>query len=423
MVDNSSVPSIDGERLYETIQELASYGAFDDPITGTRGVNRLSLTDTDAQARCQVCKWFDEAGLETTVDAIGNLYGLRAGSELGLAPVVSGSHIDTVPRGGAFDGALGILTPLEVVRSLNDRDITTRRPIAVGVFTNEEGTRFNCDMLGSAVAVGRIDLATALAFEDRDGITVGEELVRTGFAGEIDVSAMRPHAFVECHIEQGPILRREELDIGVVTGVQAIIWHDVKITGRAAHAGTTPVECRRDPGVAISRINLKLRELTEESRFGGALRATMGGCELSPGAYNVVPSRARASIDFRNPSDDVMNQVEEELIDFYKWVEEKEKVKVEWERVVRTKPVDFDPAVQDIVAAAADTLGLSNERMLSGAGHDAQEWASVCKTGMIFIPGEHDGVSHSPREHSTKSQCAHGANVLLRTLVALADES
>jgi N-carbamoyl-L-amino-acid hydrolase len=143
----------------------------------------------------------------------------------------------------------------------------------------------------------------------------------------------------------------------------------------------------------------------------------MGGCELSPGAYNVVPSRARASIDFRNPSDDVMNQVEEELIDFYKWVEEKEKVKVEWERVVRTKPVDFDPAVQDIVAAAADTLGLSNERMLSGAGHDAQEWASVCN------PGEHDGVSHSPREHSTKSQCAHGANVLLRTLVALADES
>lgn len=423
MADSSHDLEIDSDRLYETIEKLASYGAFDDPITGARGVNRLALTDTDAQARRQVCHWFDEAGLETIIDAVGNMYGVRAGSEPGMAPVVSGSHIDTVPRGGAFDGALGILAPLEVVRSLNDRDLATRRPVIVGVFTNEEGTRFNCDMLGSAVAAGRIDLDTALGFKDRDGITVGEELIRTGFAGEINVSAMRPHAYVECHIEQGPILGREGLDIGVVTGVQAIFWHDVKITGRAAHAGTTPVEYRRDPGVAASRINLKLRELTEESRFGGALRATMGGCELSPGAYNVVPSQARASIDVRNPSDDVMDDVEGELITFYKWVEDKENVKIEWERVVRTRPIDFDPGVQEIISSAAGALGLGNREMLSGAGHDAQEWASICKTGMIFIPGEHDGVSHSPREHSTEAQCANGANVLLRTLVELADEA
>ena len=257
---------IDDERLYGALEELGRIGAYQDAATGLSGVNRLALTDADAEGRRLVMRWFEQAGLEVTVDSIGNVYARRSGRDDLLAPVLIGSHIDSVPTAGRFDGCLGVLGGLEIVRALDQRGIETQRPLVVGFFTDEEGCRFGIDMLGSAVATGRVAIDDACALTDRDGMTVGDELARIGFRGDADVSAMRPHAYVECHIEQGPVLARAGLDVGVVTGVQAISWQELTILGQSAHAGTTPIEVRRDPGLTAAKINLRMRELATYTR-------------------------------------------------------------------------------------------------------------------------------------------------------------
>jgi N-carbamoyl-L-amino-acid hydrolase len=413
---------INRERLYHAIQELGRIGSYLDERTGLLGVNRLALTAADGEGRRRVVAWMRELGLEVTVDRIGNVFARRAGTAPALAPVLIGSHVDSVPTGGMFDGALGVLGGLEIVRTLDERGVRTRRPLVVAFFTDEEGSRFGTDMLGSAVATGRLALEEAYALRDRDGRVVRDELENIGFLGPAPVDLLRrqpPHAYLECHIEQGPVLRAHERDVGVVTGVQAISWQELTIVGKAAHAGTTPMRLRADAGVAAARINLHLRAMIASGRHGGEMRATMGALQPHPGLVNIVPGRVVATVDLRNPSDAHMAAAEAELVAFYRQVEAEERVEITWRQTARTGSVDFDPKIQDRIAAAADALGLAHQAIVSGAGHDAQEFARLCPAGMVFVPGEHDGISHNPRELSTPAQCADGVDTLLQVALEL----
>jgi len=413
--------SVDGERLYESLRVLGDIGAYD-ADDGLRGVCRLALSAEDGEGRRHVVARMREAGLDVTVDRIGNVFGRRPGKDPSLAPVMIGSHIDSVATAGRFDGCLGVLGGLEVVATLNGAGRETLRPIVVAFFTEEEGARFGTDMLGSAVATGRIPLEHAYALQDRGGKVVREELAAIGFTGEASERLAPPHVYLECHIEQGPVLRAAGRDIGVVAGVQAICWHELTITGKSAHAGTTPMSIRADAGLAAARINVALREMTSCGRFGANLRATMGVIAPYPGLVNVVPGRVIASVDIRNPEDDILVRAEAEVVELYAEVAAAEHVAIDYRRTARTNRVRFDAKVQERVAAAATARGLSHESIVSGAGHDAQEMAAHCPAGMVFVPGEYDGISHNPREWSTREQCANGVNVLLDVALAFADE-
>ncbi len=412
---------IDSDRLQRELEELGRIGRYLDESTGLWGVDRLALTDADGEGRRHVVARMKSLGLTVTIDRIGNVYARREGREK-LSPVLLGSHVDSVETAGRFDGCLGVLGGLEVVQTLDDAEIQTRRPIVVAFFTDEEGCRFGTDMLGSAVATGRIPLEAAYALRDREGKLLRDELTRVGFLGGAPERLDPPHAYLECHVEQGPTLRAAGLDVGVVAGVQAISWHELTIVGKSAHAGTTPMELRADAGVAAARINLKLRELVASGRHGAALRATMGVIAPRPGLVNVVPGRATATVDLRNPDGALLRGAEAEIVAFYEEVAREEKVKISWRQTARTDPVAFSPRVRERVAAAASERGLRHASIVSGAGHDAQELARLCPAGMVFVPGEYDGISHNPREFSTPKQCADGVNVLLDVLLAFAEE-
>ena len=414
--------AIDKERLYASLNELGEIGAYVDAQSGVRGVNRLALTAADGEGRRHVVAKMRAAKLEVTVDRIGNVYGRRTGRDDQLRPVMMGSHIDSVPTAGRFDGCLGVLGALEVIRTLDDAKVETMRPVVLAFFTDEEGSRFGTDMLGSAVATGRLALGDAYALRDREGATVHDELTKLGFLGEADVRLTPPHAYLECHIEQGPILRASELDIGVVTGVQSISWHELTIVGKSAHAGTTPMPMRADAGVAAARINLHLREMIASGRYGRDMRATMGAISPSPGLVNIVPGRVTATVDLRNPDDSFMRAAETDLLAFYDEAARAENVRIAWRQTARTPCVPFDTGLQAHIERCAGARGLAHRRIVSGAGHDAQEMAHITRAAMIFVPGEHDGISHNPRELSTPDQCANGVNVLLDVLRLLADE-
>jgi N-carbamoyl-L-amino-acid hydrolase len=414
--------SVDGGRLYAALDALGRIGAYRDAATGLAGVNRLALTAADGEGRRHVVDRMRAIDMQVHVDRIGNVYARSAGTRPDLSPVMMGSHIDSVETAGRYDGCLGVLAGLAVVETLKQHGRRTKRPLVVAFFTDEEGSRFGTDMLGSAVATGRLALESAYALRDRDGAVLRDELERIGFLGDRDVTLEPPHAYVECHIEQGPVLGSKNLDIGVVSGVQAISWHELRIKGKSAHAGTTPMELRADPGVAASRINLKLRDMIASGRFGVGMRATMGVFAARPGLTNVVPAEVRCTVDLRNPVDDAMRAAEAEVVAFYAEVERLEGVSIEWRQTARTETVAFAEVVQERVARAARTRGLSAEPIVSGAGHDAQELARVCRAGMVFVPGEHDGISHNPRELSTLEQCERGANVLLDVVLSFADE-
>ncbi|MGW0710110.1 M20 family metallo-hydrolase [Streptomyces sp. NPDC002643] len=417
-----AVLTVDRERLWRSLMDLAEIGAYDDERTGLRGVDRLALTDADAAGRRRVVAWMEEAGLTVRVDRMGNIYGRREGTDPTAAPVLTGSHIDSVATAGAFDGCLGVLGGIEVVRTLNERGIRTRRPIEVAVFTEEEGVRFGTDMLGSAVAAGRLSLSYAHALTDRDGLTLGGELARTGFDGPEDVRLAPPYAYVECHIEQGPVLAESGVEIGVVTGVQGISWQEITFHGRAAHAGTTPTRLRVDAGLAAARVVVRLRELVDSGEYG-ELRATVGHLVVHPDLTNIVPARAELTVDLRNPDDVQMGRAEEALATFLRDLEDgQEGLAVTTRRMARTGYVPFDEGVRKVIAEAADDHGLPYVSLLSGAGHDAQEIAALCPTAMIFVRGEYDGISHNPREYSTPEACAHGVDVLATTLLRLAEQ-
>jgi N-carbamoyl-L-amino-acid hydrolase len=402
--------------------ELATIGAYDDEATGLTGVDRQSLTDEDAAGRRLVIRWMEEAGLTVTIDPMGSIFGRRAGLRDDLAPVMMGSHIDTVGTAGAFDGCLGVLSGIEVVRTLDDHGITTVRPLVVAAFTEEEGVRFGTDMLGSAVAAGRIRLEDAHALTDADGKSFGDELERIGFAGEGPVLLDPPHAYVECHIEQGPVLLREDAALGVVTGVQAISWQRVILHGRAAHAGTTPTELRVDAGLAAAQVIVRVREMVDSGDYG-RLRGTVGHMTASPGLPSVVPDRAEITVDLRNPEDHHLEAAERDLAAFLEALPDSQPgLRVETQRMARTRQVPFDDGVQDTIEKSAADLGHPVRRLMSGAGHDAQEIAAIAPTAMVFVRGQHDGISHNPREYSTPADCAAGASVLANTIVRLAQE-
>lgn len=410
---------INASRLYQSLADLGAIGAYTDPRTGLQGVNRLALTPADGEGRRHVVARMRALGLQVTVDRIGNVFGRRAGREDGLAPVMMGSHIDSVPTAGRFDGCLGVLGGLEVLQTLDDHGVRTWRPLVVAFFTDEEGCRFGTDMLGSAVATGRLALEDAYGLRDLEGKVFRDELRAIGFLGEADPHLEPPYAYLECHIEQGPILGAAGVDIGVVTGVQGISWRELTLHGVSAHAGTTPMELRRDAGVAAARINLALRELCGSGRFG-QLRATMGCIQPHPGLVNIVPGRVIATVDLRNPDEALLKAAEAELDAILPQVALQEGVEITWRQTARTAPVDFHPDLMARVDQAAQARGLSRQRIVSGAGHDAQELARLCPTAMIFVPGLYDGISHNPRELSTEAQCGDGVNVLLDVVLSLA---
>jgi len=414
--------SIHPQRLTDSIQKLGQIGRYYDETLGLDGVNRLALTAADGEGRRHVIEQMRARGLTVTIDRIGNVYARRPGRKDSLAPIMMGSHIDSVPTAGMFDGCLGVLGALEIIHTLNDAQRQTTRPMVVAFFTDEEGSRFGTDMLGSAVATGRIPLAEAYALTDRAGRTVERELRTLGFLGDAAEKLTPPHAYLECHIEQGPVLRSRDMEIGVVTGVQSISWHEVTIMGRSAHAGTTPMELRADASVAASRINLRLRELARSGKFGTQMRGTMGAMTPAPGLVNIVPGRMTVTVDLRNPDDQLMRAAEADIIAFYEQVAREEEVQIAWRQTARTDCVSFDSRIQAAIAEAATRRGLSHLSMVSGAGHDAQELAHLTRAGMVFVPGEYNGISHNPREFSTTEQCANGVNVLLDVLLELAEQ-
>ncbi len=412
---------VDRDRLWASLMELKEIGAYDDEATGLRGVRRLALTDADAEARRRCVAWMVEAGLEVRVDRIGNVYATRPGRDRSLPCVLMGSHIDTVATGGAFDGTLGVLGGIEVMRTLNDAGIETLRDIEVGFFTEEEGVRFGVDMLGSAVTAGRIALDHAHKLYDEDGRTVQQELVRIGFDGPAPERRPIPHAYLECHIEQGPILADAGVDIGIVEGVQAISWQRLTVRGEAAHAGTTPVGSRHDAGLVAASVVVEARRMCESGEFG-QLRATVGSFDLGRGQTNVIPHHATLTVDLRNPDDALMAAAEQRLATYVAGLAGRHGVEVSWERMAKTGVVLFDRGIQGLLAGTADDLGLPYVRAMSGAGHDAQEIAAICPTAMVFVAGENGGISHTPREYSNPDACGNGTDVLANAVLRLADQ-
>ena len=400
----------DGDRLLRRIGELATIG----PIEGG-GSCRLALTEEDRLGRDLVVAWMRDLGLDVTIDGIGNVVAVRPGRLEG-PPTMTGSHIDTVRTGGRYDGNLGVLAGLEVIETLAENGVETEHPLAVAFFTDEEGSRFPPDMLGSLVYVGGLGLEEALDISGIDGAVVGDELERIGYRGIAPCPGPAPRAFVELHIEQGPVLEAEGTTIGAVTGVQGISWTEFTIEGQSNHAGTTPMHLRHDAGYAAAAIAAHVRFLALS--MGDRQVATVGRLGLHPDLVNVVAGSATLTVDLRNTDEDRLMAAEQDLASFVADLASSEGVSISDRTLARFEPVDFDPRVVETVGAVADRLGHTVQSLPSGAGHDAQMLARVCPTGMIFVPSR-NGVSHNPAEHTDPVDLVAGCDVLLQTLLAL----
>jgi N-carbamoyl-L-amino-acid hydrolase len=355
--------------------------------------------------------------LTVSIDRIGNIIATMEGQVDG-PPVMCGSHIDTVRTGGRYDGNLGVLAGLEVIEVLRTAGITPYRPLAVGVFTDEEGARFAPDMLGSLVYAGGLALEEALEIVGIDGAILGEELDRIGYSGPAPVPGPAPHAFVELHIEQGPVLEAEGVTIGAVEGVQGISWQEITVTGQSNHAGTTPMTLRKDPGFVAAACMTFVRELVLD--LGSPQVGTVGRVEIKPNLVNVVPATATFTVDLRNTDDTVLSEAELRMAAFVAEAAAGEGCTAETTSLARFEPVVFDPTIVDLVEATAARLGHSVRRLPSGAGHDAQMMSRLCPTAMIFTPSR-DGLSHNPNEYTAPADLEAGANVLLHTMLALAE--
>lgn len=399
------------ERLINRINILGETGK---DSNGER--TRLAATDEDKQARDLLVEWMREEGLKIRVDRIGNIFGIwQTPENEGRAPVMTGSHIDTVINAGKYDGCLGVLAALEVISTLKARNFRPKRPVVMAAFTNEEGVRYSPDMMGSLVYAGGMSADEALSQIGTDGAVLGDELKRTGYAGEADAPFIRPCAFVELHIEQGPILEAEGIRIGAVSNLQGICWERITVEGQSNHAGTTPLAFRRDAGLAAAKINVFLRELAAKS--GGV--ATVGTIAFEPNAVNVIPSKAVFTADLRNPDKEKLSADKQALSAYLKELEAADGVKISSEILSGFDPVLFDEGIVLKIEKAAQKLGLSSRRITSGAGQDAQMLARICPSAMIFIPSA-GGISHSPDEYSSPQAIEDGANVLLEVVTQLA---
>ncbi len=395
------------------LEQLGAVGALEGG-----GVCRLALSDADREGRDLVRGWMEELGLRISIDAVGNVIGVRPDKRGGVtAPVLVGSHLDTVATGGIYDGSLGVLAGLEVIEALGEAARETERPVAVGFFTNEEGARFTPDMLGSGVHQGALDLETCLAARDRDGLCLGDELQRIGYAGDQPCGGWRASSYLELHIEQGPVLEREKQLIGAVTGVQGISWTEWTLEGTSNHAGTTPMSMRCDSGVVAALVLAFVRRLALD--MGGSQVATVGALSFVPNLVNVIPKQVTMTVDLRNTSEASLAEAEARTAAFIAECAQAEGVRVRSRSLARFAPVEFDPSLVQAVEQAAGRLGFSSRRLPSGAGHDAQMFAPNCQSAMIFIPSA-GGLSHNTEEFSSPAEIEAGARVLLSVVLGLA---
>lgn len=412
MIDTRNKPlRVDGARLWQSLMDLAAIGA-----TPKGGVCRLALSDLDRQARDLFVHWAKEAGCTLRIDAIGNIFARRAGHNNALAPVMTGSHIDTQPTGGKFDGNYGVMAGLEVLRSLNDAGIETERPIEVAVWTNEEGSRFVPVMMGSGVFVGAFTLPDVLAQQDTKGISVEQALSGIGYAGPI--TATPPvHAYFEAHIEQGPVLEANNCVIGVVQGALGQRWYNVIIHGMESHAGPTPMTLRRDALLAASELTQAVNRIAME-RLPHA-RGTVGAMEVFPNSRNVIPGRVTMTVDLRAPDDAMLLAMDTALRQACASIAEGHQLTIDLDQVVYFPPQPFTPELVEGIRSAATALGYSSMDVISGAGHDAVYLARVAPTAMVFVPCA-GGISHNEIEDAEPAHLEAGCNVLLQGMLSRA---
>ncbi len=408
----TTLPRIDGARLWDSLMALARIGATD-----KGGVRRLALTDEDRAGRDLVTGWCRDAGLTVTIDRVGNIFARRDGTDPARAPVMSGSHIDTQPSGGRFDGNYGVLAALEVVRTLNAQGIRTAAPIELAVWTNEEGTRFQPVMMGSGVFAGVFELEQALARTDLDGRTVGAELKRIGYAGAAPCGGRPVGAYFEAHIEQGPVLEDTRNTIGVVTGVMGLRWFQVTVSGQDSHAGPTPMHLRRDAMLGAARMVEAVNRIALQHQPHG--RGTVGHLRVKPNSINVVPGEVNFSVDVRHAEGAGLDAMEAALRTEFARIAAEGRLDVAIADVSRFAPTVFDPRMVDAVREAAGRLGLPHMDIVSGAGHDAVYLARLAPTAMIFVPCE-NGISHNEIENATPQDLEAGCNVLLHAMLAAA---
>ena len=390
--------------------DLAKIGA-----TAKGGVRRLTLSDADRQGRDLFVRWCGDAGMSVQVDRIGNIFARRPGTDAGALPVAMGSHLDSQPSGGKFDGAYGVMAGLEVVRTLNDANVRTRAPIEVAAWTNEEGSRFVPTMMGSGVYAGVYELDYALAQKDIDGTSVGEALQATGYAGEAEPHALG--AYFETHIEQGPVLEQTRTTIGVVLGALGQRWFDVAIVGQDSHAGPTPMETRKDALLAASRLVLEVNRIA--STFPDYARGTVGSMQVKPNSRNVVPGEVRMTVDLRNAKDATLSSMVEDLKRCAARAASECRVEISLTEVVYFPPSEFAPELVASVREGSRKFGYSHRDIVSGAAHDAVYMARIAPTAMVFVPCE-GGISHNEIENARPEDVAAGCNVLLHAVLGRA---
>lgn len=404
---------INGQRYKETFDELSQFG-----LTGRGGINRPALSDADKGARDQFCRWMKEAGLTVRVDDAGNYYGHRKGQDETLPPVVMGSHLDTVYNGGKFDGIAGVQAALEVVRTLNDYGITTKRPIEVAVFTNEEGTRFEPSMLGSGVLAGVYDIEEVYRTEDRDGVRYGEELERIGYKGLAKNRLKTADTYLEMHVEQGPVLEQEGFEVGVLRGIQGMVHLEVTITGVKDHAGPSPMKYRKDSLVGAAEMILEIQKAAYT--VGHDTTTTVGKIEVFPCSSNVIPGVTKFSVDIRNEEDSYMDQAVKLIKGKIHQISERNGLSCEIVDFWRVDAIHFPEEVVALVEEAAKERGYHYRMMVSGAGHDASYISMIAPTAMMFVPSI-GGLSHCEEEDSDFADIEKGVNMLLDVALKRAD--
>lgn len=413
-----TTPSIDNlrinrQRLWDSLMEMAAIGALPNG-----GCGRLALTDDDKRGRDLFVRWCEEAGCTVTVDDMGNIFARRPGTDPSRAPVATGSHLDTQPHGGKFDGVFGVLAGLEVVRAMNDAGIETEAPIEVIDWTNEEGSRFAPAMVASGVFAGIFDHEFGWSRADADGATMGDELQRIGYRGAERCGEHPLGALFEAHIEQGPILEDDGVPIGVVSGAQGQRWYDVTVTGQDCHAGTTPMPNRKDAYVTAGRMAAALRDLALANAPHAV--STIGQVEVIPNSRNTIPGEVRFSVDIRHPDAQMLTAMDKAFRASFAAIAAEEGTDADIEQIWLKAPIVFDPDCVEAVRESADALGYANESIVSGAGHDACQVCAVAPTAMIFVPCE-GGISHNEIEAATPEDLEKGCNVLMHAMLRVAN--
>lgn len=410
-----TITKINGERLWKSLMEMAKIGA-----TEKGGVCRLALTDLDKEGRDLFISWCKDQGCTIKIDKMGNIFARRAGQDDSLPAVVMGSHLDTQPTGGKFDGIYGVLAGLEVISSLNDHNIQTLHPVEASVWTNEEGSRFPPAMVASGVFAGVFDLDYGLSRSDLDGLTMGQELKRIGYNGEENVGGRELKAFFEAHIEQGPILENEEKTIGVVTGAQGQRWYEVKLTGVESHAGPTPMHSRKDALVGAAKIIDLVNQIGIENKPNAC--STVGLLNVFPNSRNVIPGEVFFTVDFRHPDNQVLKEMGVKLKKVSEKIASDIGLIMDFEEIWYSPAIKFDQSCVDSVRSAAQDSGYSYQDIISGAGHDACYISRVAPTAMVFVPCE-NGISHNEIENATPEDLTAGCNILFQAVLNQAIEA